>query len=341
MKKQQFLLLFFYAIVTVFCIVTVILDSFDLNLSTIFKNIFAMQQFIFTIVLLTISLTAMLLFMSMVVDYNSKRLLNKDLRRIINNQPISKQGQTDLGKTVELLSDKMKQVTSNLQNTVNLEILDKQEVVQKERNRIARDLHDTVSQELFASAMLISGLGASLEVMTSDQVKNQLKGIEEIINKAQSDLRVLLLHLRPTELEGRTLSEGFELILKELTDKSDIEVVYKENIKVLPKTIEANLFRIAQEFISNTLRHARASQLEVYLHQTENHIQLKMIDDGKGFDFDQVKELSYGLKNIEDRVKDMAGVLKMMSAKNKGVSMDIRIPLVKGEENEENNGHFD
>lgn len=336
MKKSQILLLFFYASVTVFCIVSVILDSFGLTIKTISEDFFALQQFIFSIILLTVSLTAMLLFVSIVADYNSKRLLNKDLRHILNNKPISKQDDTDLGKTVTLLSDKMNQLTMNLQNTVNLEIVDKQEIIQKERKRIARDLHDTVSQELFASAMMVSGLATSLDFLDKEQLNEQLIGIEGIINKAQSDLRVLLLHLRPTELEGKTLSQGFEMILKELTDKSEIEVVYHENVTKLPKTIEANLFRIAQEFISNTLRHADATCLEVYLNQTENHIQLKMLDNGKGFDLAQVRELSYGLKNIEDRVKDMAGTIKLMSAKDRGVSMDIRIPLVEGEKNGDN-----
>lgn len=332
MKKSQMLLLFFYAGVTVFCIVTVILDSFGLTLQRLAKDWFSLQQFIFSIVLLTISLTAMLIFISQIADYNSKRLLNRDLRRIMSNQPISRQADTDLGTTVTLLSEKMQQVTRQLQNTVNRDMLDQQEVIQKERKRIARDLHDTVSQELFASSMMISGLSASLDYVEKKQLQDQLIGIEGILNKAQSDLRVLLLHLRPTELEGKTLSQGLEMILRELTDKSGIEVVYKEQIDHLPKTIEANLFRIAQEFISNTLRHAKATCLEVYLEQTPNQVQLKMLDNGIGFDLDKEREMSYGLKNIEERVTDMAGVVKLMSAKNKGVSMDIRIPLVEGEE---------
>ena len=122
------------------------------------------------------------------------------------------------------------------------------------------------------------------------------------------------------------------MILKELTDKSNIEVVYQKNIGQLPKTIEDNIFRIAQEFISNTLKHAKATRLEVYLNQTETELQLKMIDDGIGFDMDEVHDLSYGLKNIEDRVDDMAGTVKFLSQKDKGVSMDIRLPLVKEEE---------
>lgn len=168
--------------------------------------------------------------------------------------------------------------------------------------------------------------------MDKKQLKLQLTTVEELLQNAQNDLRILLLHLRPTELENRSLSEGFDMILKELTDKSNIEVVYQKDIGQLPKTIEDNIFRIAQEFISNTLKHAKATRLEVYLNQTETELQLKMIDDGIGFDMDEVHDLSYGLKNIEDRVDDMAGTVKFLSQKDKGVSMDIRLPLVKEEE---------
>ena len=151
-----------------------------------------------------------------------------------------------------------------------------------------------------------------------------------MLQNAQKDLRILLLHLRPTELENKTLSEGFDILLKELTDKSSIEVVYKKNIGQLPKKIEDNVFRIAQEFISNTLKHAKASCLEVYLNQTETELQLKMVDNGVGFDMDESHDLSYGISNIEERVDDMTGTVTLLSQKGKGVSMDIRLPLVKG-----------
>ncbi|MGV3082252.1 sensor histidine kinase, partial [Streptococcus dysgalactiae] len=130
------------------------------------------------------------------------------------------------------------------------------------------------------------------------------------------------------------LSEGLHMILKELTDKSNIEVIYKENIGELPRAMEDNLFRIAQEFISNTLKHAKASRIEVYLNQTPSELQLKMLDNGIGFDMDEVRDLSYGLKNIEDRVDDLAGTMHLISQKGKGVSMDIRLPIVRGDDDE-------
>ncbi|MFV8213910.1 sensor histidine kinase, partial [Streptococcus pluranimalium] len=150
---------------------------------------------------------------------------------------------------------------------------------------------------------------------------------------AQNDLRVMLLHLRPTELEGRSLKQGLEMIVQEIQDKSTITVTFKTNLKTLPKLIEDHLFRIVQEFISNTLKHAKADHLDIYLHQTERSVQLKMIDNGVGFDVEEAKKISYGLKNMEDRVTDMAGSFQMISAPNQGVTMTIVLPLV-GEYNE-------
>ncbi|MBT1232899.1 sensor histidine kinase, partial [Streptococcus equi subsp. equi] len=241
---------------------------------------------------------------------------------------------SEINTNLTRLSAKMSHITTNIQKKENAYILDSQKIVQQERKRIARDLHDTVSQELFASSMILSGVSMSLDQMDKEQLQQQLVTVEAMLQNAQNDLRILLLHLRPTELANRSLSEGFTMILKELTDKSGIEVVYKENIGTLPKAIEDNLFRIAQEFISNTLKHAKASRLEVYLNQTPTELQLKMVDNGVGFDMGQVRELSYGLKNIEDRVNDLAGTLRLISQKGKGVSMDIRLPLVMGDEDE-------
>ena len=79
-------------------------------------------------------------------------------------------------------------------------------------------------------------------------------------------LRILLLHLRPTELENKTLVEGMDVIIKELTDKSDIDVHFNHQVGRLPKQMEEHVFRIMQEIINNTLRHAQVSRLDIYLY---------------------------------------------------------------------------
>ncbi|WP_070030373.1 sensor histidine kinase [Streptococcus agalactiae] len=339
MKKHHYFLAFFYGSVIIFAICFVIIDSLGVNLVHLYQTsrLWLIEQLIFSIFFLSLAVTILLLLTWFLLDDNSKRQINHNLRRILNNQSINVTDDgTEISTNIQRLSKKMNLMTASLQSKENSRILKSQEIVEQERKRIARDLHDTVSQDLFAASMVLSGIAQNVSQLDVDQVGSQLLAVEEMLQHAQNDLRILLLHLRPVELENKTLSEGFKMILKELTDKSDIEVVYHESILTLPKKIEDNIFRIGQEFISNTLKHSQASRLEVYLNQTENELQLKMIDNGIGFDMDSVYDLSYGLKNIEDRVEDLAGNLQLLSQPDKGVAMDIRLPLVN--QNEDKNG---
>ncbi|HEN0959730.1 TPA: sensor histidine kinase [Streptococcus agalactiae] len=339
MKKHHYFLAFFYGSVIIFAICFVIIDSLGVNLVHLYQTsrLWLIEQLIFSIFFLSLAVTILLLLTWFLLDDNSKRQINHNLRRILNNQSINVTDDgTEISTNIQRLSKKMNLMTASLQSKENSRILKSQEIVKQERKRIARDLHDTVSQDLFAASMVLSGIAQNVSQLDVDQVGSQLLAVEEMLQHAQNDLRILLLHLRPVELENKTLSEGFRMILKELTDKSDIEVVYHESILTLPKKIEDNIFRIGQEFISNTLKHSQASRLEVYLNQTENELQLKMIDNGIGFDMDSVYDLSYGLKNIEDRVEDLAGNLQLISQPGKGVAMDIRLPLVN--QSEDKNG---
>ncbi|MFS5687670.1 sensor histidine kinase [Streptococcus agalactiae] len=339
MKKHHYFLAFFYGSVIIFAICFVIIDSLGVNLVHLYQTsrLWLIEQLIFSIFFLSLAVTILLLLTWFLLDDNSKRQINHNLRRILNNQSINVTDDgTEISTNIQRLSKKMNLMTASLQSKENSRILKSQEIVKQERKRIARDLHDTVSQDLFAASMVLSGIAQNVSQLDVDQVGSQLLAVEEMLQHAQNDLRILLLHLRPVELENKTLSEGFRMILKELTDKSDIEVVYHESILTLPKKIEDNIFRIGQEFISNTLKHSQASRLEVYLNQTENELQLKMIDNGIGFDMDSVYDLSYGLKNIEDRVEDLAGNLQLLSQPGKGVAMDTRLPLVN--QSEDKNG---
>ncbi|HHS2873508.1 TPA: sensor histidine kinase [Streptococcus agalactiae] len=339
MKKHHYFLAFFYGSVIIFAICFVIIDSLGVNLVHLYQTsrLWLIEQLIFSIFFLSLAVTILLLLTWFLLDDNSKRQINHNLRRILNNQSINVTDDgTEISTNIQRLSKKMNLMTASLQSKENSRILKSQEIVKQERKRIARDLHDTVSQDLFAASMVLSGIAQNVSQLDVYQVGSQLLAVEEMLQHAQNDLRILLLHLRPVELENKTLSEGFRMILKELTDKSDIEVVYHESILTLPKKIEDNIFRIGQEFISNTLKHSQASRLEVYLNQTENELQLKMIDNGIGFDMDSVYDLSYGLKNIEDRVEDLAGNLQLLSQPGKGVAMDIRLPLVN--QSEDKNG---
>ena len=336
MKKQYLFLILIYSVVVLVGVTLVVMDSFNLNFSLVFGNLSQAFHFLFNMFFVVLSLLILLYILWAIANDNSMRSVNQDLRRIINNQPVKRQGDIELDKNMMRLSHKMRKLTKDLQKTENAQALQSRDIIKKERGRIARDLHDTVSQELFAASMILSGVSQMADQLSKEDLHNQIQAVEAMLTDAQNDMRVLLLHLRPTELENKTLQEGLQMILKELTDKSNIHVVYKDMVKKVPKRIENNLFRIDQEFISNTLKHAKASQIEVYLYQNSQEIQLKMLDNGVGYDLNaSTDEMSYGLKNIQERVDEMAGTVQFLSAKGKGTSIDVRVPILRGEDNVE------
>ena len=336
MKKQYLFLILIYSVVVLVGVTLVVMDSFNLNFSLVFGNLSQVFHFLFNMFFVVLSLLILLYILWAIANDNSMRSVNQDLRRIINNQPVKRQGDIELDKNMMRLSHKMRKLTKDLQKTENAQALQSRDIIKKERGRIARDLHDTVSQELFAASMILSGVSQMADQLSKEDLHNQIQAVEAMLTDAQNDMRVLLLHLRPTELENKTLQEGLQMILKELTDKSNIHVVYKDMGKKVPKRIENNLFRIAQEFISNTLKHAKASQIEVYLYQNSQEIQLKMLDNGVGYDLNaSTDEMSYGLKNIQERVDEMAGTVQFLSATGKGTSIDVRVPILRGEDNVE------
>lgn len=329
MRTRLYMLLAWIATLIVFVVLASILPLLHYSLWDV-SLWFSTEQLLFTLVLLVIVLTLFLAALVQTVSVASTQIMRSKLQAILKNKSI--RADTDSDELLLQLSDKVRGLTRQVQLIDNQDLVKREEIVEGERKRIARDLHDTVSQELFATSMILSGLSSSIATLSQEVVQEQLLLVKEMIESAQRDLRILLLHLRPSELEGKSLIEGFEVILREVSDKSNIIVHFQHEVDELPTLIEEHLFRIAQEIISNTLRHAKAKHLDVYLIQKETELQLKMTDDGIGFQKEADEELSYGLQNIRERVEDMAGTIAIRTAPDKGVVIDIRVPLLKGKE---------
>jgi NarL family two-component system sensor histidine kinase LiaS len=206
----------------------------------------------------------------------------------------------------------------------------KEKILEEERHRLARELHDSVSQQLFAAMMMMSALNEQSQHSEElEPYKKQLAMVADIINAAQSEMRALLLHLRPISLEGKSLRQGIEQLLKELQTKIQIQLKWDvQDIQVSP-SIEDQLFRVVQELLSNTLRHAKANELEVYLKIVGQNILLRVIDDGVGFEEKDEHAGSYGLRNIRERIAGVGGSTKIISFKGQGTSIEIKVPVVK------------
>ncbi|MED5243710.1 sensor histidine kinase [Priestia sp. LL-8] len=206
-----------------------------------------------------------------------------------------------------------------------------QKIVSQERNRLARELHDSVSQQLFAASMLMSAITESNLTLQDSEAK-QLKMVEKMINQSQLEMRALLLHLRPAALKGKSLQAGMKELMNELAQKVPLELNWKIEGFELDKGIEDHLFRILQESVSNTLRHANATALDVLLIKRDFSIILRIVDNGVGFDVEKEKVGSYGLQNMYERAVEIGGILKIISLPDKGTKLEVKVPLVEREE---------
>ncbi|MBM7570548.1 sensor histidine kinase [Aquibacillus albus] len=237
----------------------------------------------------------------------SLQLKLKEVQQYINEQTKRTQRLVD-----ERVEDQEKQI---------------EQVVSEERNRLARELHDSVSQELFAASMMVSAMNEST-MDKSEMLTKQLKQIEAIIQQAQLEMRALLLHLRPVALKNKSITEGVKQLLEELQQKVPLEINWKMEQVQLSKGVEDHLFRILQESISNTLRHAKATTLDVWLVERDHFVILRVTDDGVGFDMEENSAGSYGLTNMKERAAEVGANFRMISIPNEGTRLEVRVPII-------------
>lgn len=221
------------------------------------------------------------------------------------------------------------EAVSSAQQASTISAESREEILEEERHRIARELHDSVSQQLFAAAMLLSTVQTESDKLP-EHLQSQVDLIGSIIGDAQSEMRALLLHLRPIKLDGKSLKEGIEQLLDELKSKVPITITHDIQDIKLAEVVEDHLFRIIQELLSNVLRHSSANELEVYFKESENFYQLRLVDDGDGFDMEEKKSSGFGLQNIRERIAGLGGNVRIISFPNQGTSIEIRVPLITG-----------
>lgn len=266
--------------------------------------------------------------------------LEELLRKIALGQPIEMQKEWNL-KELDEISFHIKKIQNLLveqtkltQKLANENVKEQEkrveQMVSQERQRLARELHDSVSQHLFAASMLISAVKEDFANLNENKIK-QIRLVEEIIHQSQLEMRALLLHLRPVPLKGKSLQEGMEELLNELRQKVPLNIQWKIEDFFLEKGIEDHLFRILQESVSNTLRHAKATTLEVLLIKRNHLAILRIVDDGIGFDVETTKTGSYGLQNMFERAAEIGGTLQIVSMPNQGTRLEVKVPLLLNE----------
>jgi len=244
-------------------------------------------------------------------------------------------GSDDIGRLAEQfnkIKTKWEDQVSTLQrlstNIAELENRARTSAIIEERQRLARELHDAVSQQLFAISMTATAVGRTMD-QDFERARRQVALIEEMAAVAQSEMRALLLHLRPVHLEGKRLSQAIPELVEEMRAKvpMDISLEMDDDLP-LNKGVENHLFRMLQEAFSNTLRHAKATKMDIVLQRRGDTVRLGIRDNGVGFDVQARKHTSYGLASLQERVSELGGSLSIVSAPGKGTRIDIRVPIM-------------
>ena len=146
-----------------------------------------------------------------------------------------------------------------------------------------------------------------------------------------------LLHLRPAALHNKSLAQGLEELLFELQQKVHFTIRFRLEDISLSKGAEDHLFRIAQETLSNTLRHANATEVDILFVERDGLAIFRVQDNGIGFMNDEGKTGSYGLYHIQERAVEMGGTSKVVSVPSQGTIVEVKVPVEKGLEIDDTN----
>ncbi len=195
--------------------------------------------------------------------------------------------------------------------------------VLEERQRLARNLHDAINQSLF-SAGLIAEVMPRLWEQDQDLARQSLEDLRKLTRSAQAEMRALLAELRPSTLTDSDLGDLLRLLGNALSGRIDIPVtVTVKGEIILPAEVQVAFYRVSQEALNNVAKHAKASQVEINLKQEGAMIELRIRDDGQGFDPEQTFSGHYGLKMMRERSEAVGALLSITSQPGHGTELAL------------------
>lgn len=195
-----------------------------------------------------------------------------------------------------------------------------------ERQRVMRDLHDSVSQKLYGLVTMTEVAQATLEAGSTINPGEVLSKIGEGARQAVKEMRLFLFQLQPSDIENDGLISVLHNRLAAVEGRADIKVKFMTDEEItLSKENEVTLYFIAQEALNNVLRHAHAKSISVALKQGRQSVTLEIKDNGCGFDVKKVSNGGMGLRNMEERVRQINGKMKIYSKLGEGTRVVINV----------------
>jgi signal transduction histidine kinase/CheY-like chemotaxis protein len=201
--------------------------------------------------------------------------------------------------------------------------------VDAERQRLARELHDSVTQSIYSLTLLSSGWESMARQGTLDDPAGAFHRLGAVGQQALREMRLLLHQLRPSALEGglvNAIQQRLDTV--ERRSNIDAQLITQGDFKVLPQKFEDELFNITQEALNNSLRHAMAESVRVHIEENQGVIKLSIKDDGVGFDT-STKHTGMGLRNMQERAHAIAGELLIASEPEHGTWVTVLVDVHK------------
>lgn len=198
-----------------------------------------------------------------------------------------------------------------------------QAAVAAERNRLARDLHDAVTQTLFSSSMIADVLPKIWE-RNPDEGRRRLEELRQLTRGALSEMRTLLVELRPAALADTDLGDLLEHQVNAFIARTRLQVRFERSVSYNPPVeVKEAFYRIAQEAFNNIARHAEAAQVRVRLDGEPGKMDLTIQDDGVGFDAQTLEHEGLGLGIMRERARSIGARLEVVSRPGRGTRLHL------------------
>ncbi|MEO6527945.1 MAG: GAF domain-containing sensor histidine kinase, partial [Gemmatimonadaceae bacterium] len=201
----------------------------------------------------------------------------------------------------------------------------------EERNRIARDIHDTIAQQLAGIAMQLESAEAFVGANNDPRAATTIRRALDLTRAALHDARRSVLELRTSPLAGRDLLSAVRALPREIGQAlgRDVNVVVTGSgmMQRLPTALEIGLYRIVCEAMTNAMRHAGATTISVHVDRRGKRVKARVTDDGAGFELDAVPQTRFGLLGMNERARLLGGALRIESAPGSGTTIEATIPV--------------
>jgi PAS domain S-box-containing protein len=201
-------------------------------------------------------------------------------------------------------------------------------LILEERQRLAHDLHDSVSQSLYGLVLWANAGNKLLKLRSYPELSKTLHDIEDVAIQSLKEMRLLLFELRPPAFETEGLISALDLRLNTVERRAGmnatLDVVGRE---YLPRALDLEIYRIATEALNNSLRHSKASLVSIFIQADGDHLEMKISDDGQGFREAQVKKGGIGLISMKERAQKIGGTLTLDTSPGKGTCVHLFVPL--------------